>query len=42
MSDDGTAYLTGLLLEHQQLVNRALNISLHQEKVSICDESVGR
>ena len=40
--DGETAYLAGLLLQHQQLVNRALNIGLNQGKVSIGDTSIGR
>jgi hypothetical protein len=31
-SDDGTAYLSGLLLQHQQLVDGTLNIGLDPEK----------
>jgi hypothetical protein len=32
VSDDGTAYLSGLLLQHQQLVDRTLDIGLNQAK----------
>lgn len=42
MGDDEIAYLSGLLLQHQQLVDRTLDIGLNWGKVSIHKVSVGR
>lgn len=40
MGDDGTAYLSGLLLQHQQLVDRALDIGLIWGEVSIYSTAI--